>query len=278
MSEWRAGSDHDDEDELELLASPLTARKRLTKQEAQRLDDEAEYDSTPKARKPKAGERLTPESNDGSGKKRAGSGHSGSDHDGSVYERVQDWIAAKESTLGVVRPPQTGVDLVAGSGLTPDLTTQPWFISGATLHPHQMSALNWIKQRWELGVSCVLADEMGLGQGDDAAAAPRTGLPHWPALVGVAMLIFFALHCSFLLHRSCLQAKLCVPSPSWPISWSAHRRPRHRLVDPPRQSRASAMRNREWLRLRLPLLLPLLPHLLPPLLLPLLLVVASALS
>lgn len=67
----------------------------------------------------------------------------------SVYESVLSFVSVRES-----RP----------DSCTADLATQPSSIASATLHPHQMSGLNWIKSRFELGISAMLADEMGLGK------------------------------------------------------------------------------------------------------------------
>ena len=153
-SEWRAGSDEEEEEEEEEEEQAQTVAKppwkRLSKLAAAQADDEAEYSGGGGG----SGKKQT-----ASERKRASGG--GGDDNLSVSARVSQWVEAAESSLGVVGSfsPSTQV----GRGLTPDLATQPWCIAGATMHPHQMAALNWIKARFEMGANAILADEMGLG-------------------------------------------------------------------------------------------------------------------
>ena len=47
----------------------------------------------------------------------------------------------------------------AAAHLAP-LKEQPGFVAGAPLHPHQLSALNWLRERWAGGRHAIFADHM----------------------------------------------------------------------------------------------------------------------
>lgn len=47
----------------------------------------------------------------------------------------------------------------------PEVAEQPeWVRGGATLLPHQLEALNWLRARWASGTPCAIADDVGLGK------------------------------------------------------------------------------------------------------------------
>ncbi|KIY92413.1 SNF2 family DNA-dependent ATPase [Monoraphidium neglectum] len=52
----------------------------------------------------------------------------------------------------------------------PELTSQPEWVRGAALMPHQLSTLNWLRAMWARRQSCVLADEAGCGKTATVAA------------------------------------------------------------------------------------------------------------
>lgn len=52
-----------------------------------------------------------------------------------------------------------------------DLPTQPGWVRGGALAPHQLAAVNWLRRRYASGLrSAMLADEMGLGMTASAIA------------------------------------------------------------------------------------------------------------
>lgn len=152
MSEWGGDAD-DDSDREEELRQRTEKRKR--KSNAGIIDDdEEEYDGDGDSGHPDACAPAVDVGVDSS----------------SVYSSVMAFVAAAERANNTrpsdtTTPTPTPIPVpVPGRGVTPDLATQPFYIDKATLHAHQMSALNWIKARFEMGVSAILADEMGLGK------------------------------------------------------------------------------------------------------------------
>jgi SNF2 family DNA or RNA helicase len=151
MSEWKAGSDSDDD-------APIIAatKKRPTKGERQRLDDDSEYSAAAESSKHRGSKRNSgPNSPSASADEADG-------EDGAVYEAVKRFLRQKETAHASKEDAAPSTD--PGHGVTPDVLTQPALLTGAKMHPHQMSALNFIKSRFELGLSLILADEMGLGK------------------------------------------------------------------------------------------------------------------
>jgi len=181
MSEWTVGDDSDqeveevDNDRRHDDAVPMdigsddevaegngrtakSTKKRPSKEQLRRMDEEAEYEDDDEKPAPKAKSR--PKSDLSSNEP--------------VSTRVLSFLALNESSLGV--PVSSRMrSMQPGKGLTPDLVLQPRCMCGESgagieLRPHQLAGLNWIKARYERGLSCLLADEMGLGKTAQAIA------------------------------------------------------------------------------------------------------------
>lgn len=87
--------------------------------------------------------------------------------------------------------------IAARGALTPMTETRASVAQGGILHPHQLEAINWLREQWSEGNNAILGDEAGLGKsatvlsflsslredfgcpGPMLIVAPAAALPYW---------------------------------------------------------------------------------------------------
>lgn len=83
--------------------------------------------------------------------------------------RRQHTALLRASSEAIAAADEARPGFAAGEHL-PGLLKQPEWVTGGTLHAHQLQSVNWMRRQWAQNLPALLADEIGLGKTASAIA------------------------------------------------------------------------------------------------------------